>query len=166
MVNNQVRGGDRRSAEYHKQGNYTARGFQSSLTLLVVNLLVKNIAVFNKIASNPLFIIYWRYTMRQIIILALLSTTVLLGACVDDVTTRDDSGGLAQQMNPVELVGMRGRSMDDEMNIRGFSNVGGYKNDGASMTTWWNAGARQCISVETRDGRVSKAETIVDGNCL
>lgn len=104
--------------------------------------------------------------MRQIIILALLSITILLGACVDDVTTRDDSGGLAQQMNPNELVGMRGRSMDDELNSRGFSNVGGYKNDGASMTTWWNAGSRQCISVETREGRVSKAATIVEGNCL
>ncbi len=104
--------------------------------------------------------------MRQIVILALLSTTVVLGACVDDVTTRDNSGGHAQQMNPGTLVGMRGRSMDDEMDSRGFSNVGGYKNDGASMTTWWNAGSRQCISVETRDGRVAKAETIVEGNCL
>ena len=56
--------------------------------------------------------------------------------------------------------------MDDEMDSRGFSNVGGYKNDCASMTTRWNAGSRQCISVETREGRVSKAETIVEGNCL
>ena len=69
-------------------------------------------------------------------------------------------------MDPDTLMDRRGRGLDGVTSARGFSNAGGYKNDGASMTTWWNADTRQCISVETRDGRVAKAETIVEGNCL
>jgi hypothetical protein len=69
------------------------------------------------------------------------------------------------QMDPDILIKMRARGLDGVMNARGFSNAGGYKSDGASMTSWWNADTRQCISVETRDGRIANAETIVAGNC-
>ena len=102
--------------------------------------------------------------MRNTALFGLLAITVSLGACVDSGTTRDS--GAARQINPNTLVGMRGRSMDDEMSSSGFNNVSGYKTDDASITMWWNAASRQCISVETREGRVAKAETIIEGNCL
>ena len=35
----------------------------------------------------------------------------------------------------------------------------------AAVSTWWNAGSCQCLSVETRQGRVAKAEAIAEGNC-
>ena len=105
-----------------------------------------------------------RYTMRKAALLGLLTITVSLGACVDSGTTRES--GAAQQINASSLVGMRGRSMDDEMSSNGFNNVSGYKTDDASITMWWNAASRQCISVEAREGRVAKAESIVEGNCL
>ena len=64
-----------------------------------------------------------------------------------------------------DLVGMRAGSLDAEMTGRGFKNVGGYQSNNASFTTWWNAGSRECLSVETRQGRVAKAEAIAEGNC-
>jgi len=75
-------------------------------------------------------------------------------------------GGGSNQMDPESLIDMRGRDLDAEMSDQGFRNKGGYKSDGASMTTWWNADSRQCISVTTRQGRIANAETIVEGNCL
>jgi len=102
--------------------------------------------------------------MRKISIICFLSVGVILGGCVDSTTTREPSGS-AQQMDLDTLVGMRGRNLDTEMAQNGFDNVGGYKTGEASMTTWWNAASRQCVSVETREGRVAKAETIVEGNC-
>ena len=71
----------------------------------------------------------------------------------------------AGQSGSGDLVGMRAGSLDTEMAGRGFKNVGGYQSDNSSFTTWWNAGSRQCLSVETRQGRVAKAETIAEGNC-
>lgn len=76
------------------------------------------------------------------------------------VSTPSGSGG------PSSLVGMRARNMDSEMARMGYRNVGGYKTDAASFTTWWNAGSRDCVSIETRDGRVASAKSIVEGNCL
>lgn len=64
-----------------------------------------------------------------------------------------------------ELVGMRGRNLDYQMSERGYSNVGGYKSEGASFTTWWNSGKRDCVVVEMRDGRVAGIESVVAGNC-
>jgi hypothetical protein len=95
---------------------------------------------------------------------SLLAVTLSLGACVDTSTTREPTGS-TQQMDPNTLVGMRGRNLDSEMASSGFKNVEGYKTDAASMTTWWNTASHQCISVETREGRIAKAENIVEGNC-
>ena len=64
-----------------------------------------------------------------------------------------------------DLVGMRAGSLDTEMAGRGFKNVGSYQTADAAVSTWWNAGSRQCLSVETRQGRVAKAEAIAEGNC-
>jgi hypothetical protein len=94
---------------------------------------------------------------------ALVSITLLAG-CVDSGTTRPDTGS-AGKVNLTSLVGMRAQNLDSEMNSRGFSNVGGYKTATSSMTTWWNPAAHQCVSVETREGRVASMENIVEGNC-
>ncbi|MDG4594841.1 MAG: hypothetical protein P9F75_03970 [Candidatus Contendobacter sp.] len=48
---------------------------------------------------------------------------------------------------------------------RGFQNVGGDQTAGAAISTWWNASSRERLSVETRQGRVAKAETVAEGNC-
>ena len=71
----------------------------------------------------------------------------------------------AGQSGSGDLVGMRAGSLDAEMAGRGFKSVGGYQTAGAATSIWWNAGSRECLSVETRQGRVSKAEAIVEGNC-
>lgn len=94
---------------------------------------------------------------------ALLGVTLLAG-CVDTGTTRPDTGS-AGKVDLSSLMGMRAQNLDSEMNSRGFSNVGGYKTDAASITTWWNAAARQCVKVETREGRVAGTEGIFEGNC-
>lgn len=72
---------------------------------------------------------------------------------------------IAGQSSSDNLVGMRASSLDTEMADRGFKNVGGYKTADAVVSTWWNASSRECLSVETRQGRVSKAEAIAEGNC-
>jgi len=72
----------------------------------------------------------------------------------------------AAQSDTGNLAGMRARNLDDEMTTRGFSNVGGYKTDTSSFTTWWNADSRECLSVETSQGRIANVESIVEGNCL
>ena len=71
----------------------------------------------------------------------------------------------AGQGNFDNLVGMRAGSLDAEMAGRGFENVGGYQAAGAAVSTWWNASSRECLSVETRQGRVSKVGAIAEGNC-
>ncbi len=71
----------------------------------------------------------------------------------------------AGQSSSANLVGMRAGSLDAEMAGRGFKSVGVSKAAGGAMSTWWNASSRECLSVETRQGRVSKAETIAEGNC-
>ena len=69
-------------------------------------------------------------------------------------------------IHPDQLVGVKGSSMENQLQSNGFTNTGGYKDDGASHTTWWNASTKQCFTVKVKDGRVKKAENIPDGNCL
>ena len=109
---------------------------------------------------------------RVLTVLFLIGSLVGIAAA-GDVRSKADgrkgsgpSGGGAHQMDHSSLLHMRRRGLDGEMTGRGFTKVGGYKSDGASMPTWLNAGSHQCISVETRDGRVADAETIVEENCL
>jgi hypothetical protein len=99
--------------------------------------------------------------MRRLTRLALFAATFVLAACAGSATT--GGGG---QIDPGSLVGMRGSSMDMELTGKGFTSAGGYKTGDTSSTIWWNERARQCIRVDTRDGRVADAETIFEGNCL
>lgn len=99
-------------------------------------------------------------------IIAMLLGSTLLTACVDSGSTRSDSMAPAPLSSDVKaLEGMRARNLDSEMNRLGFTNVGGYKTDTASITTWWNPQGEQCVKVETRDGRAASVESIFAGNC-
>ena len=60
---------------------------------------------------------------------------------------------------------MRAGRLDAEMAGRGFQNIGGDQTAGAAVSTWWNASARERLSVETRQGHVAKVEALVEGNC-
>jgi len=105
-------------------------------------------------------------TTKLLIISALLGGSLLAG-CVDSGSTRSESMTPAPLSGEVKaLEGMRARNLDSEMNRLGFSNVGGYKTEGASITTWWNPQGEQCVKVETRDGRAASIEPLYKGNCL
>ena len=106
-----------------------------------------------------------RMTTKLFYTSALLGGALLAG-CVDSSSTRSDSMAPAPLSSEVKaLEGMRARNLDSEMNRLGFSNVGGYKTEGASITTWWNPKDKQCVNVETRDGRAASIESIFKGNC-
>jgi hypothetical protein len=86
---------------------------------------------------------------------------------VDELTLASGEATAApdRSRNPGSLVGMRACNMGNEMRRMGFNNVGGYKTDDASYTTWWNAASRECVSIETRQGKVANAQPIGPGNC-
>jgi PBP1b-binding outer membrane lipoprotein LpoB len=97
---------------------------------------------------------------------AALAGSLLLVGCVESDSTQSDSMAPAPLSSQVvSLEGMRARNLDSEMNRLGFSNVGGYKTNDASITTWWNPRGEQCVNVTTRDGRVAQTESIFAGNC-
>lgn len=64
-----------------------------------------------------------------------------------------------------DLVGARASSADGELRARGFRDVGGYKQGGASHVTWYNRSTRQCVSAVTRDGRIDHIEDLSEGSC-
>ena len=102
----------------------------------------------------------------RIAITALPLGGLLLTGCVDSGGTQPDSMAAAPLSSEVKaLEGMRAQNLDAERNRLGFSNVGGYKSEGASVTTWWNPRGEQCVQVETRDGRADSIDSIVKGNC-
>ncbi len=105
-------------------------------------------------------------TALGISIAALLLSGLLLTGCVDSGSTKSDSMAAAPLSSEVEaLEGMRARNLDSEMNRLGFTNVGGYKSEDASITTWWNPRDQQCVKVETRDGHADSIDSIFKGNC-
>jgi hypothetical protein len=87
------------------------------------------------------------------------------GGVVQELTPAQGKPAATGQSGYGDLVGMRAGSLDAEMASRGFKSAGGYQASGAVVSTWWNAGSRECLSVETRQGRVAKAETVPGGNC-
>jgi len=108
--------------------------------------------------------------VKQTIVTSLLTAfTLVLAACAGSGGSTS-AGGSAWEVTPLSsqvkaLEGMRARNLDSEMNRLGFTNVGGYKTDNASITTWWNPRGEQCVSVTTRDGRAASIEPLDAGNC-
>jgi hypothetical protein len=95
-----------------------------------------------------------------------------MAACVvvenPSSTTSHPSASHSQpaQVSLADLQGMKAAYLDPEMSKRGFLSKGGYQQEGAAFSTWWNASTRQCVSIATRDGSVDTIESIVEGNCL
>ena len=107
-----------------------------------------------------------RPTISTLSLAAALLGGALLAGCVESGSIQSDSMAAAPLSSEVRsLEGMRARNLDSEMNRLGFRNVGGYKTDDASITTWWNPNGDQCVNVTTRDGRVAATESIFAGNC-
>lgn len=73
--------------------------------------------------------------------------------------------GYSSYVNLQDLNGARASSADGEMRSRGFTGRGGYKDGEHSMTTWWNASTRQCVSMAVQDGRVAHLSAIPESNC-
>ena len=100
-----------------------------------------------------------------IAITPLTASTLALTACSGGSTTSGASGWeatpLSSQVKALE--GRLARNLDSEMNRLGSTNVGGYKSDNASITTWWNPRGEQCVSVTTRDGPAASIE--LAGDC-
>ena len=81
---------------------------------------------------------------------------LLLAGCVYSGSTRCESMTPPPLSSEVKaLKGMRARNLDSGMNRLGFTNVGSYKTEVASVTTWWNPQGEQCVNVETRDARAA-----------
>jgi len=104
--------------------------------------------------------------MKQILLIGLLSSSLLLGSCASDGGSHGGGHSGAHQVQLNDLLGMRARNLDGEMSDRGFRSTGGYKEHGASKTLWHNGNTRQCVSITTREGRVDDIESISENNCL
>lgn len=107
-------------------------------------------------------------TTRFLTAVLVLGSALITGCAGSGGST--SSSGQGMQANPLSsevraLQGMRAANLDSEMNRLGFTNIGGYKADGASITTWWNPNGEQCAKVETREGRVADIEALYAGNC-
>ena len=88
-----------------------------------------------------------RMTTKLFFTAALLVGSLLAG-CVESGSTWSESTAPAPLSSEVKaLEGMRVRNLDSEMNRLGFTNVGGYKTEGASVTTRWNPQGEQCVKV-------------------
>ena len=69
------------------------------------------------------------------------------------------------EVNLNDLRDMRAENLDPEMKVRGFRYQGGYRQHESFFTTWWNPATNQCVSIETKYGRVHQIEEIFQGNC-
>jgi hypothetical protein len=52
-----------------------------------------------------------------------------------------------------DLVGARASSGDSALNSRGYAHIDTQKYGGGSYSQWWNPSRKNCVSVQTRDGR-------------
>ena len=64
-----------------------------------------------------------------------------------------------------DLVGARGSSGENELEARGFSHAKTDEGGDARYSYWWHAGDKNCVRVETRDGRYQSITDARDGDC-
>lgn len=65
-----------------------------------------------------------------------------------------------------DLVGAKGSSGESALEDRGFTYITGHKGGyDSSHTYWWNASDKNCIHVETYDGRYSSIEDSPKSDC-
>lgn len=63
-------------------------------------------------------------------------------------------GGNSDKVRFDDVKGMRGSSMETELQRRGFRNVDGFKSGSTAYTIWNRSSSDQCLQVTMADGRV------------
>ena len=85
-------------------------------------------------------------------------------------TRHHSNNGYHSGYNPYvsldDLVGEKASGADNELQRRGFDDVGGYKQGEKSIVTWWNPRTRQCVNTITKNGRIKRIESLNEGNCI
>ncbi|MCL7926168.1 MAG: hypothetical protein M8841_00145 [marine benthic group bacterium] len=92
-----------------------------------------------------------------------LTTTVF---CLLAAACGGSSGSAPAAPDFNDLIGMQARSIDYQLEDRGYSAKDGYKTSDTSYVYWWNASTRHCASVATRDGRIAAIDTVDSSNCM
>ena len=69
----------------------------------------------------------------------------------------------ANQMS--DLVGGRASSGESQLEARGFTYITGSTSFDTKHSYWWNGGDKNCLHVETRDGRYAAIRDASKGDC-
>jgi len=64
-----------------------------------------------------------------------------------------------------DLVGARAAGAETEIRARGYIDRDARQRNGRSTVTWWNADARDCVDVATRNGRIESIQPVDAGRC-
>jgi hypothetical protein len=64
-----------------------------------------------------------------------------------------------------DLVGLKGRDGESELLSRGYVFHHGAEAKDGKLTAWWNAGAKACLEVLTRDGRYAAIKSLPEADC-
>ncbi|MBK8113096.1 MAG: hypothetical protein IPK44_00545 [Candidatus Accumulibacter sp.] len=64
-----------------------------------------------------------------------------------------------------DLVDMRGRDAESQMEERGYVSHHTSKGDDAAYTYWWNNRDKRCVRVRTRDGRYEQIKAVGNSDC-
>jgi hypothetical protein len=109
----------------------------------------------------------FRHLMPSIVVTTLCAASLggaaVLTGCANAGAAR--TGIVSGPGAVTDLVGMGAQSVDGEMIRRGYTNVGGYKTGGASITIWRNTSTGECARIETREGRVFATESRFEDDC-
>ena len=85
-----------------------------------------------------------------------------------DTGRYDDRYGHDDGPLPHEVTGLVGNKRDDaegKLASQGFQKVDGDKAHGRTSSLWWNRSRGQCISVESKDGRVRNIQRESRSTC-
>lgn len=64
-----------------------------------------------------------------------------------------------------DLVGARAAGGERELQRRGFFLTDGHKGERSAYTYWWNPGRRDCVMVQTREGRYASINDVSAADC-
>ena len=64
-----------------------------------------------------------------------------------------------------DLVGARAAGAERDLQRRGFVLTDGHKGERSSYTYWWNSARRDCVMVQTREGRYASINDVSAADC-
>jgi hypothetical protein len=64
-----------------------------------------------------------------------------------------------------DLAGVKGRDGESELLARGYTFHHGAEAKDGKVTVWWNAAAKSCVEVLTKDGRYTAITTVTVEHC-